>query len=130
MLGIYEQRSVALAVELFETTYRRSIEKYRAALGSFGTPDPIRARYRVALGDAIRRVVSDGESSPAAIALLRIGPVDLDVFTRLVEEELSHLAIYNCARYRLTTAAVERWIAAGRPGLILAEPTQAIPRSG
>lgn len=117
MLGVYEQRSVALAVELFETTYRRSIEKYRAALGAFGTPDPIRARYREALGDVIRQVVSGGESGPAAIASLGIEPVDLDVFTRVVEEELAHLAIYNCARYRLTTPAVERWIAAGRPGL-------------
>jgi Fic family protein len=117
MLGVYEQRSVALAVELFETTYRRSIEKYRAALGAFGTPDPIRARYREALGEAIRRVVAGGESGPKAIASLGIEPVDLDVFTRLVEEELMHLAIYNCARYRLTIPAVDRWIAAGRPGL-------------
>jgi Fic family protein len=118
MLGVYEQRSVALAVELFETTYRRSIEKYRAALGAFGTPDPIRARYREVLGEVIRRVVAGGgDSGPEAIASLRIEPVDLDAFTRLVEEELAHLAIYNCARYRLTTTAVERWIAAGRPGL-------------
>jgi hypothetical protein len=102
---------------LFETIYRRSIEKYRAALGAFGTPDPIRARYREALGEAIRRVVAGGESGPKAIASLGIEPVDLDVFTRLVEEELMHLAIYNCARYRLTIPAVERWIAAGRPGL-------------
>jgi hypothetical protein len=64
-----------------------------------------------------RAVVSGGESGPAAIASLGIEPVDLDVFTRLVEEELAHLAIFNCARYRLTTPAVERWIAAGRPGL-------------
>jgi Fic family protein len=114
MLGVYEQCSVALAVELFETTYRRSIEKYRAALGAFGAPDPIRARYREALGEAIRRVVAGGESSPATIASLGIEPDDLDAFTRLVEEELAHLAIYNCARYRLTIGAVERWIAAGR----------------
>jgi hypothetical protein len=62
-------------------------------------------------------VVSGGESSPTAIASPRIEPVDLDVFTRLVDEELAHLAIYNCARYRLTISAVERWIAAGRPGV-------------
>jgi Fic family protein len=115
MLGVYEQRSVALAVELFETTYRRSIEKYRAALGAFGTPDPIRARYREALGEAIRRVVAGGESGPAVVASLGIEPIDFDVFTRLVEEELAHLAIYNCARYRLTISDVQRWIAAGRP---------------
>jgi Fic family protein len=115
MLGVYEQRSVALAIELFETTYRRSVEKYRAALGAFGTPDPLRARYREALGEAIRRVVAGGESSPAAVASLGIEPVDLDGFARLIEEELAHLAIYNCARYRLTISAVERWVAAGRP---------------
>jgi hypothetical protein len=34
--------------------------------------------------------------------------------TRLVDEELAHLAIYNCARYRLAIGAVERWITAGR----------------
>jgi Fic family protein len=117
MLGVYEQRSVALAVELFESAYRRSIEKYRAALGAFGTPDPIRSRYRAALADAMRRVVAGGETGPSAIASLEIEPNDVEVFTRLLDEELAHLAIYNCARYRLTTPAVERWIAAGRPGL-------------
>jgi len=114
MLGVYEQRSVALAVELFEATYRRSIEKYRAALGAFGTPDPIRARYREVLGEVIRRVVAGGETAREAIASLGIEPVDIAAFTRLVEEELVHLAIYNCARYRLTIPAVEHWIAAGR----------------
>jgi hypothetical protein len=117
MLGVYEQRSVALAVELFESAYRRSIEKYRAALGAFGTPDPIRSRYRAALADAMRSVVAGGETGPSAIASLEIEPNDVEVFTRLLDEELAHLAIYNCARYRLTTPAVERWIAAGRPGL-------------
>jgi Fic family protein len=115
MLGVYEQRSVALAVELFETTYRRSIEKYRAALGAFGTPDPIRARYRDALGEVMRKVVYGGESAPAAIATVGITPVDVDAFSRIVEQELTHLEIYNCARYRLTGPIVERWIAAGRP---------------
>lgn len=119
MLGVYEQRSVALAIELFEATYRRSIEKYRAALGAFGTPDPIRARYREILGDVIQRVVGEGASASSAIASLGIDPADLDAFTRLVGEELAHLAIYNCARYRLAIPAVERWIAAGRPGSTL-----------
>ncbi len=116
ILGVYEQRSVALAVELFEATYRRSIEKYRAALSSFGTPDPLRARYREALGDAIRRVVIGGESSRAASDSIGVEPVDADAFTRLVEAELANLAIYNCARYRLAIQVVDRWVAAGRPG--------------
>jgi hypothetical protein len=67
------------------------------------------------LGDAIRRVVAGGESATGAIASLGIEPSDVEGFTRLVAEELGHLAIYNCARYRLTFPAVERWIAAGRP---------------
>ena len=76
---------------------------------------------REVLGEVIRRVVAGGESSPQAIASLGIEPADLDVFTRLAEEELTHLAIYNCARYRLTIPAVERWIAAGRPGILRKE---------
>jgi hypothetical protein len=46
MIGVYERQDVSLAVNLFEWTYRRSIEKYRALLESLGTPDPLRAKYR------------------------------------------------------------------------------------
>ena len=83
--------------------------------------DKVSALYYLAnngrISQVIRRVVAGGESGPQAMASLGIEPVDLDVFTRLVEEELMHLAIYNCARYRLSIPAVERLIAAGRPGL-------------
>jgi hypothetical protein len=51
------------------------------------------------------------------IASLGLPPPDVEAFTRLAKEELSHLQIYNCARYRLAIPAVERWVAAGRPGL-------------
>lgn len=46
----------------------------------------------------IRRVVGGGESAFLAIASPDIALIDLDAFTRLVGEELTHLAVYNCAR--------------------------------
>ena len=116
MMGVYEERNVALAVELFETTYRRSIDKYRAALSAFGTPDPLRARFREPLGDAVRRVVG-GNSLGEACAALGIHAADLEAFTGLARAELNHLEGYNCARFRLSMPVVERWIRAGRPGI-------------
>ena len=116
MLGVYEQENVILAAELFAATYRRSIDKYRVALSSFGTPDPIRSRYRAQLTDVVQRVVAN-ELLEVVIASLGLPPPDVEAFTRLAKEELSHLQIYNCARYRLAIPAVERWVAAGRPGL-------------
>jgi Fic family protein len=115
MFGVYEQLNVALAVELFEATYRRSIAQYRAALTAFGTPDPIRTRYRDELADLVRRVVVGASiadlGSPAGVAAADLAP-----FIRIVRDELAHLEVYNCARYRLGFPLVERWIAAGRPG--------------
>jgi len=116
MLGVYEQRNVALAVDLFEATYRRSIDQYRAALSAFGAADPLRARYREELGFIVRRVVG-GEPLTAAARTLALEGEELATFTRLALEELAHLEIYNCARYRLSIPITERWIAAGRPGL-------------
>jgi Fic family protein len=115
MLGVYEHGNVSLAIDLFEATYRRSIEQYRAALTAYGLPDPLRARYRDVLGDVVRRVVG-GARLEALLPVIGVPHLDLDAFARLAREELNHLEVYNCARYRLTYAAVERWLLAGRPG--------------
>ncbi len=115
MLGVYEQCNVALAAELFEATYRRSIRQYHAALTAFGTPDPIRTRYRDELADLVRRVVA-GESIADLASLAGVPDADFAPFIRVVRDELLHLEVYNCARYRLGFSQVERWIAAGRPG--------------
>jgi len=114
MLGVYEQCNVALAAELFEATYRRSIRQYHAALTAFGTPDPIRTRYRDELADLVRRVVT-GESIADLGSLAGVPDADFAPFIRVVRDELLHLEVYNCARYRLGFPQVERWIAAGRP---------------
>jgi Fic family protein len=50
VLAVYEQQNVSLAVELFEWTYSRSIDKYAAILEAMGAPDPFRVKYRELLG--------------------------------------------------------------------------------
>jgi Fic family protein len=114
MMGVYEERNVALAAELFEATYRRSILKYHAALESFGATDPLRLRYRAQMGEAIRRVVG-GEEFTTVLPALQISDADRGAFTALVRTELAHLESWNCARYRLPVHGVEAWIAEGRP---------------
>jgi Fic family protein len=114
MMGVYEERNVALAVDLFEATYRRSILKYQAALESFGAADPLRLRNRAQIGEAVRRVVG-GEEFATILPALQISSADRDAFTALVRNELAHLESWNCARYRLPVNALEAWIAEGRP---------------
>lgn len=122
MLGVYERENVALAVDLFAATYRRSIDEYRVALSSLGAPDPLRVRYRAQLTSVVQRVVAH-EPIKAVIDSLGLPQGDVAGFTRLAQGELTHLQSYNCARYRLAMPAVERWIAAGRPGLDSANPS-------
>jgi Fic family protein len=114
MMGVYEERNVALAVDLFEATYRRSILKYQTALESFGATDPLRLRHRAQMGEAIRRVVG-GEEFTTILPAIQISDADRDAFTALVRTELAHLESWNCARYRLPGHEVEVWIAEGRP---------------
>lgn len=115
MLGIYERTDSRLAAELFEWTYRRSIEKYRVVRESLGAPDPLRARYRDQIGDLVRRVVGGGILA-CALEAMGLPEADRAAVRDIVRTELDHLQPYNCARFRLNLASVERWIAAGRPG--------------
>lgn len=115
MMGVYEERDVSLAVELFTATYLRSIDKYRVALQSFGVGTTLRARFRAQLADAVRRVVA-GEALPDVTATLHIPAEDRQEFISTVRAELAHLEVWNCARFRLPIPEVERWIEAGRPG--------------
>lgn len=113
--GVYERLDVTLAIELFEWTYRRSIEKYKVILDSMGVPDPFRARYREQLGDAIRQVVTEDASVIEAGAALALHEPDQEAFQTLLRKELQSLEPFNCARYRLTIRKTEDWIRNGRP---------------
>lgn len=113
--GVYERLDASLAVELFEWTYRRSIEKYKVILESMGIPDPFRARYREHLGDAIRQVVTEGASLVEAVAALALPGSDQETFQALLRKELQNLEPFNCARYRLSIRKTEDWIGKGKP---------------
>ncbi|KAG0163829.1 hypothetical protein DFQ28_007932 [Apophysomyces sp. BC1034] len=115
MLGVYEFCDVSLAADLFAWTYRRSVKKYRVVMESMGAPDPMRLRYRESLNAAIGLVVTERGTAEAALQRLDLTEQSVPGFEALLKDELIKLEPFNCARYRLTMAATEAWIAAGRP---------------
>lgn len=115
MLGVYEECNVALAAELFEWTYRRSVDRYQVIVAATSVPDPLRMRYREHIGEAVRQVVQARQPLTVALAELELPPDDLEYVATAVRGELGALEIYNCARVRLPMRTVERWIAEGRP---------------
>lgn len=115
VMAVYERLDVALAVELFEWTYRRSIAKYSVVLEAMGGPDLFRAKYREKIGDVVRRVVLDSTLLVQSLGDYGIPATDLAKFEEVVREELRHLEPFNCARYRLALSKTEKWIENGRP---------------
>ncbi len=115
MLGVYEQRNVAAAVELFEFIYRRSIQKYSVLRASLSVPDPLRTRYRQALNEIMQLVVFYSRTLDDAFFAVPIDAVDLAALRVIANTELDHLEQYNCARYNLARGMTQRWIDAGRP---------------
>ena len=114
MLGVYEQRNVAAAVDLFEFIYRRSIQKYSVLRASLAVPDPIRTRYRLALNELMQFVVLHGRTLEGAFSEVPVDASDLAALRVIANTELDHLEPYNCARYNLVRGVTQRWIDAGR----------------
>jgi Fic family protein len=115
MLGVYEQRNVAAAVELFEFIYRRSIQKYSVLRAALAVPDPLRARYRQALNELMQFVVFYGRTLEHAFSGVPVDAADLAALRVIANIELAHLEQYNCARYNLARGMTQKWIDAGRP---------------
>lgn len=115
MLGVYERLDVTLAIELFDWTYRRAIDKYRAIIDAMGAPDRDRARFREHLGEAIRQVVGSRSPLSQAVAAQSLNEIDEHLFRLMLVQELQHLEPWNCARYRLPIGKTEEWIRDGRP---------------
>jgi Fic family protein len=114
MLGVYEQRNVAAAVDLFEFIYRRSIQKYSVLRASLSAPDPIRTKYRQALNELMQFVVFHGRTLEAAFADVQVDTADSAALHLIANTELDQLEQYNCARYNLARGMTQRWIDAGR----------------
>lgn len=115
MLGVYEFQDVALALDLFAWTYRRSLKKYGATMASVGVPNPLRLRYRQGLTAAIGLVVVDGKSAQAAVDALGLTEDQAPGFRAMLLDELKTLEVFNFARYGLAQPAVQAWIDANRP---------------
>jgi hypothetical protein len=115
MMGVYESCDVSMAVDLFDWTYRRSQARYKVVLESMGSPDPFRLRYREALNDAVGRVVRGRQPVVEALAGLGLPDEVAPKFQQLLAQELSALAAFNCARYRLSIKETQAWIDEGRP---------------
>jgi Fic family protein len=115
MIGVYEQCDVALAVDLFAWTYRRSLDKYRAVLASTEAPDPDRLRHREDLNQAIVLVVLQRQTVAQAEALLKLDAASSPAFHAQLTSELRQLGPHNGGRYRLAPRIVDAWIEDGRP---------------
>lgn len=115
MLGVYERLDPSIAVDLFEHTYRRSIQTYQVVVESMQVPDPLRLRYREQLSEAISQVVYFGAPLEKAVSVEQVKTEDKAAFIELVRQELEVLEAFNCARYRLPTGKTQEWIAKGRP---------------
>ena len=115
MMGVYEYCDVSMAVDLFDWTYRRSQAKYRVVQESMGSPDPFRVKYREALTEAVGLVVRGQASEPGAMTGLGLPEEHASKFRELLVQELTALAAFNCARYRLGIKETQAWIDAGRP---------------
>jgi Fic family protein len=114
MLGVYEQRNVSAAVDLFEFIYRRSIQKYSVLRASLSAPDPMRTKYRQVLNELMQLVVFHGRTLEAAFADVLIDTTDSAALHLIANTELDQLEPYNCARYNLARGMTQRWIDAGR----------------
>lgn len=57
------------------------------------------------------------QRKPVQTAIAELGLTDdaAPGFQALLLDELGKLEVFNCARYRLTPAATQAWIAANRP---------------
>ncbi len=112
MLGMYEKQSAAIAADLFEWSYRRSIRKYAVVLAAASKPDAFRLDHRDHLATAMNSVVQGGRSAAQAAAALKLSAANAKPFKALLVDELAKLTPFNCARYDLSTKAVEKWLKA------------------
>ena len=115
MLGVYELREMALAADLFAWTYRRSCARYSAVLQSVGAADPVGVMFRPQRTEAMDRIVRERVPLAAAPAGMGLDSAHERQFEPLLRRELAQLQEHHCARYRLSTTALQSWIAAGRP---------------
>lgn len=111
MMGVYEERDLSLAIDLFKHTYTRSIDRYSAIMSAIGAPNLIRVRYRAAFDQVIQEIVRERKSIEDAIKGAEVHIEDVEAFAAILKEELRGLNANNCARYRLRPLEIKAWLA-------------------
>src|SRR3954452_2142124 len=113
-LGVYELTRVDLLRDVFVWAYERSCAQYRVARDAVGEPDPLRMRYRGALGTLVHEMVRAGE--PPRMGLIRswaeahgIPAADVEGFTERALTLLVSLHQGNLHRYDLRLGEYDAW---------------------
>ena len=113
ILGVYELNRIELLRDVFVWAYERSCQQYVAVRQSMVQPDTFRLKYRAALTDAVKAVVSG--LLPATVdAVNSIIPEmvtddDQERFIELVLLELSDLHDGNISRFRIRPSEFDAW---------------------
>ena len=118
MLGVYELNRVELLRDVFVWAYERSCQQYLAVRRELVPPDTFRLRYRAALTETIKAIVSglkpaDEEVITGAIPLSVAGE-DRDKFLQLVLEEFRTLHEGNAVRFGIRPLEFSAWRSAAK----------------
>ena len=112
-LGVYELNRTELLRDVFTWSYERSCQQYLAIQQSLVPPDSFRLKYRSALYETIREIVSsDLQVTPDNITAAANGLIDnkdMTTFTELVQIEAEQLHEGNIARFGLRPSEFQKW---------------------
>jgi Fic family protein len=113
LLGVYEQRRIELARDVFAWAYERSCQRYTVVRDALPQPDPLRLRNREQLTEVVSSIVRDDvaieDARIRALATPIVAAEDLEEFIAMAISELSGLHEGNLARYRLRLGEFRRW---------------------
>lgn len=113
-LAVYEHSRTELLRDFFLTAYAQSAKQYRVVRNSVVEPDPIRLKYRIAIGDVIRAVVLEGHAPNTQVLRTLADSADIPGedrarFVDVVLEQLLNLSEGTAARYRLRPGEFAQW---------------------
>jgi hypothetical protein len=112
-LAVYELNRVELLREVFAWAYERSCQRYTLIKQALPAPDPLRLRYRAALGSVVGTIVRDRLPASATwirtLASDQVAGTDMDSFIAMALNELLLLHEGNIARYRLLPSEFRQW---------------------